>query len=69
MYQLIQLSDLESDFINPHDATRNINWVVVRHMHSGWWGAGQLPLAWLRKVGILHCDSISSSCMLNLAWQ
>ena len=29
MYQLIQLSDLESDFINPHDATRNINSVVV----------------------------------------
>lgn len=29
MYQLIQLSDLESDFINPHDAARNINWVVV----------------------------------------
>lgn len=29
MYQLIQLSDLECDFINPHDAARNINWVVV----------------------------------------
>lgn len=29
MYQLIQLSDLENDFINPHDAARNINWVVV----------------------------------------
>lgn len=29
MYQLIQLSDLECDFVNPHDATRNINSVVV----------------------------------------
>lgn len=29
MYQLIQLSDLECDFINPHDASRNINSVVV----------------------------------------
>ncbi|KAI7843681.1 hypothetical protein COHA_002581 [Chlorella ohadii] len=29
MYQLIQLSDLESDYINPHDATNNVNWVVL----------------------------------------
>lgn len=29
MYQLIQLSDLECDFINPHDAARNINWIVL----------------------------------------
>ncbi|EFN57271.1 hypothetical protein CHLNCDRAFT_21686 [Chlorella variabilis] len=29
MYQLIQLSDLECDFINPHDASRNINSVVL----------------------------------------
>lgn len=35
MYQLIQLSDLESDFINPHDATRNMNWVVVRLLRVG----------------------------------
>ncbi len=30
MYKLIQLSDLENDFINPHDAARNFNKVVVR---------------------------------------
>jgi hypothetical protein len=29
MYQLIQLSDLECDLLNPHDASRNINAVVV----------------------------------------
>ncbi|PSC73122.1 cornichon-like protein 1 [Micractinium conductrix] len=29
MYQLIQLSDLEADFLNPHDAARNINRVVL----------------------------------------
>ncbi|KAL4856016.1 Protein cornichon 4 [Chlorella vulgaris] len=29
MYQLIQLSDLECDLLNPHDASRNINAVVL----------------------------------------
>jgi hypothetical protein len=32
MLQLIKLSDLENDFINPHDATNSINaWVVRMH--------------------------------------
>ena len=46
MYQLIQLSDLESDFINPHDATRNINWVVVRLRLPVCW-VGCTRLCWL----------------------
>lgn len=30
--QLIKISDLENDFINPHDATNSINaWVVRMH--------------------------------------
>jgi hypothetical protein len=45
MYQLIQLSDLESDLINPHDASRNINAVVVSD--SAAWG--------LTSVGIAGC--------------
>lgn len=38
MYQLIQLSDLEADFLNPHDAARNINRVVV----GGGWGSAAI---------------------------
>ena len=30
--QLIVLSDLENDFVNPHDAAHNINGLVVRSM-------------------------------------
>jgi hypothetical protein len=42
MYQLIQLSDLESDLINPHDASRNINAVVVSD--SAAWGLTSVGL-------------------------
>lgn len=30
MYQLVQLTDLETDHINPHEAAKNFNSVVVR---------------------------------------
>lgn len=29
IYQLVQLTDLEADFINPHEATKNYNLVAV----------------------------------------
>ena len=33
MYSLISLSDLENDFVNPHDSSVSINrWVVRRHL-------------------------------------
>ena len=30
MYLTVQLTDLESDFINPHEASKNFNKLVVR---------------------------------------
>ena len=30
MYQLVQLVDLEADFLNPHEASLNYNKLVVR---------------------------------------
>jgi protein cornichon len=34
MYQLIQLTDLQNDYINPHDATENYNRFLVCRMCS-----------------------------------
>ena len=35
MYQLVQLTDLEADMINPHEATKNYNMLVVcLHIYS-----------------------------------
>lgn len=36
LLQLIKLSDLENDFINPHDATSSINAWVVRFVSSSY---------------------------------
>jgi len=30
MFQLVQLTDLEADYVNPHDASASYNRVVVR---------------------------------------
>ena len=32
MYQLVQLTDLEADYVNPHDASKNYNRLVVREL-------------------------------------
>lgn len=32
MYQLVQLTDLEADLINPHEASQNYNRLVVRNI-------------------------------------
>lgn len=32
VYQLVQLTDLEADFINPHEAATNFNMIAVRTM-------------------------------------
>ena len=40
MYTLIQYSDLENDFINPHDAAANVNRLVVSAGGHGGRGAG-----------------------------
>mmetsp|Transcript_41687 Transcript_41687/g.98906 ORF Transcript_41687/g.98906 Transcript_41687/m.98906 type:complete len:121 (-) Transcript_41687:616-978(-) len=56
MYSLICLSDLENDFINPHDSTTRINrWVVPEYLVqallscllllSGKWFTGLVQLA------------------------
>ena len=35
MYQLVQLTDLEADYVNPHDASKNYNNLVVSRLGEG----------------------------------
>jgi hypothetical protein len=45
MYTVIQLTDLENDYINPHDAATNINRLVVRRCFVVAAGPGNQPHA------------------------
>ena len=54
MYQLIQLSDLECDYVNPHDACRNVNRVVVRRAGGRVDGTGLLRAGGMGAVQWRH---------------
>lgn len=71
LYVLVALDDLQSDFVNPHDATRKINrliaWEIAAHacgcafmLVSGHWVMvlANVPLAYYHYVGCVESNRI-----------
>lgn len=64
LYVLMQLADLENDYLNPHDAAATINRTVVRA--AGWSGRPPLALNWLAAGRCQCCASEPQAAPLSL---
>jgi len=78
LYVMVALDDLQSDFVNPHDATRKINrliaWEIAAHacgcafmLVSGHWVMvlANAPLAYYHYVGCVESNRIESNRIIE----